>query len=61
MSFKVNTNAVSFFKLHAEIVEREQRIIRNFKRVKAFLVYKTCFDVVNVIVSYKVFEKPLKL
>ena len=29
------------------------------KRLRHVLILKTCFDVANIIVSYKIFEKPL--
>ena len=32
-----------------------------FKKITEFLNFKTRFDVANIIVSYKIFEKPLGL
>ena len=29
------------------------------KRLRNVLILKTCFDVANIIVSYKIFEKPM--
>ena len=38
-------------------------ILINFKKLTTFSIFnlKTCFDVANIIVSYKIFEKPLGL
>ena len=38
-------------------------ILINFKKLTTFFFFdlKTCFDVANIIVSYKIFEKPLEL
>ena len=31
------------------------------KKIRQFLIDKTCFNVTNIIVSYRIFEKPLAL
>ena len=33
----------------------------SLRKLRHFLISKTCFDVTNIIVSYKIFEKPLGL
>ena len=42
-------------------VETAESKSLSLRKLRHFLISKTCFDVTNIIVSYKIFEKPLGL